>query len=180
MIADFSPFTRKLLAIGMLILALFGLSGLVVTPVYSLVSTSLSELADARFRLARVEALRTEPAMPPGDTVPPGLIVKAPDAAAAAAQVQAMLGATVARTQVQLVGSGTLPAGPTDTGQVLQTITVKGNHDAVLAFVNDIERTEPMLRFRTWSLTAEPSAAPGQPAMLNLDAVLVAAWSKAP
>jgi len=57
MMAQFSPFTRRLVAIGILILGLFGLVNLLLVPIYNLTAGSLSGLEDARFQSARLEAI---------------------------------------------------------------------------------------------------------------------------
>lgn len=161
MIVQFSPFTRRLIALALLFLALLGLLNLVVLPIAALISTGFSDLADARFRLARLEAIKERALPPEAPPVPMGLALIAPDEPQAVEQLRTQLTVLAARYQLRLEAS---PAPPSETpiaGRIALAIAVSGAQEPLLNFVNSLEQGEPLIRLKTWRLARDSGGAAG-------------------
>jgi hypothetical protein len=198
MMASFSPFTRRLVAVGIALLALIGLINLVVLPVYTLTASSLSGLEDARFQRARLEAIAARPPLPRSEPVPASFYLTAPDRERAADALIAAIGSAAARYEVQVDSiapvAGADPARP---GAIAVTVAARGEHDRLLALINELERGTPAVYFPIWKLEqteagaapsvegapppALPAAAAGNsPLTLSLNATAVAVWEQRP
>ena len=173
MMNAFSPLTRRILALGLLVLLLLLGLRLVLAAVET-VGASISELEDSRFRLARLEAIAARPAAPPAPALPSGLTFTAASAEEAGT---AMVGALhAAASQIQLGAVAPLPTDPKNPQLVSLSVSAAAPEASLLAFIRDLEAASPSIRLRTWSIA--PSA-PGA-ADLQLQGVSVAAWSPAP
>ncbi len=160
MMAGFSPFTRKVVALGILILLLLGAIQLLIVPIYALTADSLSGLEDARFRRARLESIAARPPLPAAAPVPASLYLAAPDRQRATDQLLAAIGGAAARYQVQIDSVAALPEESSRGAAIAVTIAARGEHDKVLAWVNELEAGSPSVHFADWAL-APDSSAPG-------------------
>lgn len=161
MMTQLSPFTRRLIALAILFFAIFGLLNLVVLPVATLLSTGFSDLADARFRLTRLEAIRARPMPPEALPVPVGLTLIAPDEPLATEQLRAQLMALATRYQLRLEASPA-PGSETPTpGRIALAITVSGPQEPMLNFVNSLEQGEPLIRLKTWRMARDTGSSAG-------------------
>jgi hypothetical protein len=159
MMAPFSPVTRRVVAVGIFVLALFGLINLVALPVYALTASSLSGLEDARFQRARLEAIAARPPLPRSEPVPASLYLTAPDRERAADALIAAIGAAASRYEVQVESIAPAAADPARPGAVTVTIAARGEHDRMLAWINDLERGTPAVYFPIWKLAQSDAAA---------------------
>jgi type II secretory pathway component PulM len=165
MMAQFSPFTRRVVALGILILVLIGLFDLVLAPVYALAANSLSGLEDARFRRARLEAIAARPPLPASEPVPASLYLVAPDRQRATDALLAAISSSAARYEVQLDSVAPLGADASRGEAIAVTLAARGEHDKILAWVNELERGAPAVHFADWSLAPDAGApaTPGAP-----------------
>lgn len=167
MMAQFSPLTRRIVALGIAVLAMFGLVNLVLAPIYSVTAGSLSGLEDARFQKARLEAIAARPPLPRSDPVPQSLYLAAPDRQQATDALIAAIGASAARYGIQLDSVTPATPEPARPATVTATVAARGEQDKMLAWINDLERGAPAIYFATWSLAAQPDgsipAAEGAP-----------------
>lgn len=175
MIENFSPLTRRLLAAGLLLLAVLlalRLAGVVIDAV----GGSLDRLQDSRFARARVEAVRTRPPPPAAPPLPPGQFLQAESHEAAADAAAARLRGAASQASVTLDAVTPVPEDTGNPRLVRLTFTARAPEPALLAFIQAVERDDPPLRLHGWSIVP---AAPGA-AELTLQANAVAAWSAAP
>jgi hypothetical protein len=175
MMASFSPLTRKLLALGILVLLVLGALQLIVAPLYALTANSLSGLEDARFRRARLESIAARPPLPTAAPVPASLYLAAPDRQRATDLLLAAIGGSASRYQVQIDSIAPLAAESSRGAAIAVTIAARGEHDKVLAWINELERGIPNVHFADWSLVPDGSAAaagtgagPAMPGLLPL------------
>jgi hypothetical protein len=158
MIASFSPLTRRVLAIGLLVLLVLGAIQLVIAPIYSLTANSLSDLQDARFRRARLESIAARPPLPASAPVPASLYVTAPDRQRATDLILAAISGSAGRYQVQIDSIAPLPEQSSRGAAIAVTVAARGEHDKVLAWINELERGTPNVHFADWSLAPDGSA----------------------
>lgn len=166
MIASFSPFTRKVLALGILLLVLLGTFQLVIAPLYAFTANSLLGLEDARYRRARLESIAARPPLPTAAPVPASLYLTAPDRQRATDLLLATIGGTASRYQLQIDSIAAVPSGSSRGAAIAVTVVARGEHDNVLAWINDLESGTPNIHFADWSLApdSKPPAAGGQSA----------------
>ena len=169
MMAQFSPLTRRIVALGIAVLALFGLVNLVLAPIYSITAGSLSGLEDARFQKARLESIAARPPLPRSDPVPQEFYLGAPDRQSASDALIAAIGASAARYEIQIDSVTPESPEPGRAATVSATVVARGEQDKMLAWINDLERGTPAVYFASWSLAAQPDgavpAAEGAPAV---------------
>ena len=152
MMAQFSPFTRRVVAIGILVLGLFGLVNLLIVPLYGLTAGSLSGLEDARFQRARLEAIAARPPLPRADPVPSTLYLTAPDRQRAVDALITAVGGSAARYEIQIDNVVPLPADPARPKAIALSFSARGEQDRILAWINELEIGPPPVRFGEWSL----------------------------
>jgi hypothetical protein len=161
MMAQFSPLTRRVVALGIAILLVFGLVNLVLVPIYNLTAGSLSGLEDARFQNARLEAIAARPLLPRSEPVPSSLYLVAPDRQRAMDALIAAIGTAASRYEIQLDSVTPSDGEAGRSGTIMVSITARGEHDKMLAWINELERGAPAIYFPEWSLGAgEGPAAP--------------------
>ena len=161
MMAQFSPFTRRVVAIGILVLGLFALVNLLIVPLYGLAAGSLEGLEDARFQRARLEAIAARPPLPRSDPVPSTLYLTAPDRQRAVDALIAAIGGSAARYEVQLDNVAPLPADLSRPRAIALSFSARGEQDNVLAWLNELEIGPPAIRFGEWSLGQDSSEGAG-------------------
>ena len=152
MMAQFSPLTRRIVALGIAVLALLGLINLVIVPIYGLAAGSLSALEDARFQRARLEAIAARPPLPRSEPVPASLYLAAPDRQRASDALIAAIGGTAAGYEVQLDAVAPTEVDPGRPETIGVRFTARGEQDKILAWINDLERGSPAAYFADWTL----------------------------
>jgi len=175
MIAQLSPFTRKLLALTILFLLLAGVINLLVVPLVGLVHDNVAHLADVRFERLRLETIEARPNPPPGDPVPQELYIHAADARAAAAQLSSLITAAAQGNGLTVEQSTESLPDPPNPRLVAAQIRLSGPEAGMMRFLNALEGGKPLVRLAQWTLAAPD--APGGP--MQLDAEAVAAWGPA-
>jgi len=173
MIEQLSPFTRKFLAIGILLFALlFGVTAIVL-PTATAIQDMLDRLGDSRFELARLEAIdqRKPPVL--GEVVDPTLMVTAPSREIAIEQLAALTNSAAATSAVTLERND--PAAPNGNAAVISLdIVAVGPELALSSFLNEVERGRPAIRFARWRIDGEPDPVNGT---IRFEGRAVAAWS---
>jgi len=171
MIDQFSPLSRRLIAVGLLILALLLLVFFIVVPLYSTVGSAVSDMRDAQFRLERLEAIRARPLPARTEPIPAEQFIKAANAEAATELLIAQVNTAVTASQVTMDAPvyADTPPGPQMLAVALRG---SGPADAVFALFNQIERGVPAVRFKAWQI----SAADATGKTLRFEAVALAAW----
>jgi hypothetical protein len=172
MMANWSPFTRRALALTILAFVVLGIANFVIVPVVGTISSAINELQDSRFRVARLEAIEGRPAVPNVQPVPSGLTIAATNRGAAGSLMAGALGAAATRTQVTLDPPTVLPQD-NQPRQVAISVGVVGSEAAVLSFVNALEAGQPLVRFRNWRF----AVVDGPPRQLRFEGVALAPWS---
>jgi hypothetical protein len=152
---DFSPVTRRILAVGILIFLLIVTISWIVTPALSLVDTKLDELADLRFRRARLDALLKRPTPPASVPIPSSLYVSAPNREAAAEQVLVGIRDIAVQHQVLIEQATVLPAGSGTPSHITINLAASGPEVNLVAFINALERGTPMIRLSPWKLASQ-------------------------
>lgn len=161
MMAQFSPFTRRVVAIGILVLGLFALVNLLIVPLYGLTAGSLSELEDSRFQRARLEAIAARPPLPRSDPVPPSLYLTAPDRQRAVDAMIAAIGGSASRYEIHLDNVAPLPPDPARPKAIALSFSARGEQDKILAWINELEVGPPAIRFGEWTLGHDDGEAAG-------------------
>lgn len=175
MIDSFSPLTRRILAVGLLVLAL--LVGLrLIVLVAGSVGAALDRLEDSRFALARVEAVRARPLPPRSPPLSPGQFLQAESHAVAADAAAARIRDAATQNTVTLEGITPVPQDPANPRLVRLSFAARAAEPALLAFLQAVERDGPPLRLQGWSIGRGSPDSPD----LNLQANAAIAWSAAP
>jgi type II secretory pathway component PulM len=175
MIETMSPPARRIIALCILILlALFAAVG-IVAPLARALSETSERLGEARFQLARLEALAQRPVPNPGRKLPSGLFLRAANPTLASSAFDALLNASAGRNGIAITGVNITPDGPS--GKRLQaSFSASGPEVNVIRFIQELEQGQPLVRFRTWRL----APAEGDKPELRLDAIALLVWSNAP
>ena len=175
MIENFSPITRRILAVGLLVLAL--LVGLrLVALAAAGVGSALERLQDSRFALARVEAVRARPLPLQAKPLPPDQFYGAASHEAAAAAGVTRLRSVAGENGVTLDSLTPVPVDPANPQLVRLSFAARAAEPSLLAFLQALERDDPPMRLHGWSIAR---AAPDTPE-LALQGSAVMAWSPAP
>lgn len=170
MVDSFSPLTRRILALGVLVLLLL-LGARVAATVVEGASGSLQELRDRRFVLARLEAVRSRPLPVRARPLPPGLHIQAASYEQASAIAASAIRGAAAAAQLTLTSVAVEPPQPANRGLIELRVAGKGPELAALAFVEHLERGQPAIRLRSWRMAADPATPE-----LAIEGVAAAAW----
>ncbi len=157
--ASFSPLAQRLIAAMLALLTLLLVLQLIILPLWNAVHTERQALADARFRLARMEAIVSGP---PPPRAPPELLAQliiAPDRQAASAALARRLTAG-ARQRGLIVRTAPVTISGTAAGRaVLVNIEASGPADLLIAWVAEAESSNPIIRFDSLELDASSGTA---------------------
>lgn len=151
MIEQMSPLTRRIVAVGMLVLLILLVLQYVIVPLAGAIASQRDELAALRTREARLHAtLRRD--LPKASSIRPAQAVTAPNAIQATQHLQALLAGDAA------VAGATLQLGPpcppsTPTPPLCVEIAISGREASVSHFLSLAEHGTPLIRFRPWQLT---------------------------
>ncbi len=184
-LSELSPNMRKLLAIAMLFFGLFILWSLILAPVLSQTEASLTKLEDTRFQLTRLEDLQDRPVPEKADPLPAGLLLEAISRDEAAAMAEAYVNGLTAQNQLQMAS---LNLRPEIKGSkiIAFDFAILGDEVAITNFINRLESSSPLMRFKSWQIEAsEPAmpteSEPGPSATdprIQFSGQIVAAWLK--
>jgi hypothetical protein len=121
---------------------------LLIVPLYGLTLASLSDLEDARFQRARLEAIASRPPLPRAYPVSPLLYLTAPDRQRAVDGLISAVGGAAARYEIQLENVAPLPADPARPKAIALSFSARGEQDRILAWINELEVGPPAIRGR--------------------------------
>jgi hypothetical protein len=172
MIDQMSPLTRRIAAVGLLVLLVLLLVQYVLAPLVGAIVDQRDALTALRAREMRFQATARR-TLPPASNVRPGQAIIAPSPAQGSQRLQALLAgkAALAGVSVQLGP----PCAPKDKPALLCTdLAVSGTEADIARFLNSVEHGAPVIRFRTWQLT------PGQgtDTQLHFSGRALAVWQK--
>jgi len=167
MIATFSPFSRKVIAVGLLVMALLlGLSGLVL-PLGEAIADDLARLRHVRAEVARLQGIALDSSDTSVAPVPQGMYISAPDLAKAYALFAGDLSVAAARRGVEVHVQPPALSGTQAPSMLSLQFEARGNPDALLLLVNDLERGARLIRFSRMTVGVPPGvpnpAAPSSP-----------------
>jgi len=167
-----SPFTRRIVALGVLVLVLVTVANLLILPLFATLRSNLGRLGDVRFERAQTEAMADRPPPPPASPLRPGLFVVAASPAEATLR---LTDAVRAKASAARVVVGTIaPAGAAGRpGVVAVDISVAGSERDVLAFLNGVEGDRLLMRLVRWRLQVDDKH------RVQLDGRVTAAWGQA-
>jgi hypothetical protein len=200
---SFTPLTRRIVALGLLVLAiLLGISWAVM-PLITANELALKDLADVRRALARARAQVDGPEAPVVRSFPDGAAIWSADRKAASDELSGRLAGLAAghHLDLQLLpGPQMQTAAPSP---VSIGLSASGAREDVVRFINVLEAGALQIRFRRFHLSRlqvapmagappsppppSPGAMPGSttptvaamPTRLRLDAEVVALWGGA-
>lgn len=176
---ELSAPVRRVVAIGLLVLALLLAGTLVVAPLVSATVRAIDRLADARFALARLNTLARD-----GATLPV-------DLRAREQTVDALLLTAVSEQDAQIALQTAIRAAARATGITLERLTAQPTtadgpvrrlsvdvvatapERSVLSMIQGVEQARPPMFFARWQATA--AEAPDRP--MRLEATIVAFWT---
>lgn len=172
MIDQVSPLTRRVVAIGLLVLILLvGLQGIIV-PLISGISDQREELAILRDRAAHLKDINDRP-LPAMSALPAHAAIKAMAAGPALERLRAAISQAAAASGVIL--NGVAPPSTAVPAQHLDLdLSATGSEEALTQFIGLLEHGDPLMRWESWRI--QPESAAGRP--LTLSGRVVAAWER--
>jgi len=170
---QFSPLTRRFLAIALLLLAVLVLLQVIILPVASGLQQSLSGLKDSRFERARLEALAARPVLDRRAPVDPAMLIRATTRDQAAQLLVGRLSQIIVAAG-PLLRTETLTAEAVASPQIASaSVKLVGPETAVTRFIASAEGGRPLVRFRDWRL--EPVS--DQPGQVRFSARVMSVWT---
>jgi len=183
---SFSPLTRKILAIGLLILGLFLVYRVIVSPLTNQVNESLTKLNDSRFQLSRLQQIDIRPRPEDAAVIAPETLLRGEDYQAAGQLLVPHINNLASQNGLQ-VDSLQLRSGSDTTFMIAADYQISGDEVNIMAFINQAERGSPTLRFRDWQISQNKneteasqngqSSEPQKP-KYGFSGKVVAAWTK--
>lgn len=172
-LSQFSPLTRKILALGLLVLALLLVWTLMLSPVAAQMENSLTELEDARFQRERLEKLQVRPQPEKAEALPANIVFISDSREEAAVGLSNYISSLAAQNDLQVANITAHPGGKTDK-LLISDFALIGEEGSVARFINQAERGAPIIRFRSWQIEAGNANDPS----LQFSGQAVAAWIK--
>lgn len=166
-----SPWSRRIIAAGLLLLAVSSIANLIIAPLVEWTQMSLDDLESARQREQRIAMAANAEPPTSGDPIPPELIIIAPNQAAAFDQAAATVSAMAVKNQVVVEGISPTPSGIGK--KVAFDIKASGSEISLVRMLSELEASFPTLRFESWTILAPD--APDAPAKLLARGITV--WS---
>lgn len=173
MIDDMSPFAQRVLALGLLLLALLLSTQFVAAPIIERMEVSRSALADSRYRLHKLKAAEARPDPATGQRIAPSSLIKAANLSQAQAQLAGHVARIASTTSVKLrriEGEDKQALASLVTAQ----IELQASEALLISFVDELEAGQPVMRLRNWRLENNGD----ESGELRLTAKLVASWEK--
>lgn len=156
-VESLSPLLRRILALGLALLAALLLWSVAVAPVVEAVSASRNAFAESRFRLARLQRMADAPPPPAPPAQLQGQIFRAPDRKAAEARLTALLRDLAQRQQLRLEAAA-VPASAGQPGVIDCEIIVEGPAAMLTQWLYAIESGELLMRFDRAEMTSDGKA----------------------
>lgn len=183
---QFSPITRRFLALALLFFAGYLLWILLLSPVTSQMGASLTKLEDARFQRMRLEQIQARPEIKQTEPVDAGYLAQAASTEEAQTNLQNQIAAIATQNSVDLM----ITARPLTKGSQLIAfdISASASETSITRFINNIERGNPAMRLRNWQIESASIASatpePSDPMLgvmgdtVQFSGQLVGAWIK--
>jgi hypothetical protein len=167
MIDSFSPFSRRVIVLGLLVLKIMLVTSLFLIPLSQWVLSHLDLLEDSRLRLERVQVLSRTRLSPTPHMLSQEMFFQAGSDAAA----QDLLNAHLQRlTELNGLTDADIRSAKTQNfrGMLRSDLTVSGQEQNIARFVNELEAGNPKVRFGEWSIGRENDG------LLTLEARVIA------
>lgn len=165
--AMLTPLTRRIIALGLLVLLTLALVSFVILPLIQTNQDALDELANVREALARAQAIRDAPEPPKIANFPMHLGLVAPTRKAAGDTVAGYVTSSAATKGLQLTAITAQDARGRPPVPITFDISVTGPRDALLEWMSAMEIGHPALKFRSYQLIdAGQASTPG--AMMSI------------
>ncbi|MEO9599803.1 hypothetical protein [Parasphingorhabdus sp.] len=172
-ISQFSPLTQRLFALGFLMLALLLVWTMILSPIVAQMESSLTELEDVRFQRVRLEKLQARPEPERAEVLPADVIFGSKTREEAAAGFEAIISGLAIQNGLQ-VASITARPGQKGDKMLAFDLALIGEEVSVARFINQAELGSPMIRFRSWQITAGDAGDPN----VQFSGQAVGAWIK--
>lgn len=152
-VQQFSPLTRKILAVALLVFILLLVWSVILSPLFSSIGASLSELDDARFQRERLERLEARPAPQAAEVLPGEIVFRVDNPETAADQIGGYFANLASGAGLQILS---VEARVAKTGSKLLQVdfALQGPEEKVMRFINLAEKTMPIIRFKDWAIEA--------------------------
>ena len=173
MMREFSPFIRRVLAIGILLLFLLCAIEFIIIPINGKVGSSRDTLADSRFEVSRLQSIIGRPDPPSGKTLDPSSLLKAEDHENAQNALQALLANLAAQNNIEV----TTLFGVDDkhlTGLIRADVSVSGDEISIINFLTQIENNQILMRMINWNIEYDEDI----PHHIKFNSQLLAVWEK--
>jgi len=169
MIEQMSPITRRIVAVGLVILVVLLAGQFLLLPIGEAIADQHDDLSALRSRRARLVATARR-LMPDSSTMPPGLAVAATDPASAGKRLQALLSGSAATAGVTLTQGVALPVA--GSSRILGiNLVATGTEAGLSSFASLVEHGSPVIRFQHWRMTMSDA-----PTTMHFEGFAVAAW----
>lgn len=185
MLGQFSPGMRKFLAIAVLILGLFLIWTLLLSPVIAQMEASLTKLQDARFQRIRLERIDARAIPQKAQPITAGILVTAKTREEATTQIGAYLNNLAVQNGLQVANITPRP-GTGGSKLIAFDFALTGEEISVMRFINNLERGSPAMRLRSWRIESPELMIPPDRAdedipldpSIQFSGQAVAAWIK--
>ncbi len=154
MIDSFSPQSRRIIAVGLLVLKLFAIISFVLIPTTEWVSSHLNQLADSRLKLARMSALANMPPVQSYISSPESLLIKASNKADAQQLFNAHLRKIAELNGLQDIVIEADPEVKIE-GLLQSKLKISAAESQIAALISQMESNQPLIRFAAWNIRRE-------------------------
>lgn len=171
--SELSPFMRRILAIGILLLFLLCAIEFIVIPINGKIETSRDALADSRYEIIRLQGIIDRPDPPAGKALNPSLLLKAANHEEAQNALQNLLANLAAQNNIEITTIFATDDKPL-TGLITANISVAGDEISVTNFLTQIENNQILMRMVDWNIEYDEDA----PNQVKFSSRLLASWEK--
>ncbi len=171
--SEFSPFVRRALAIGILLLFVLCIIEFILIPINGRIESSRDTLADSRFEVSRLQSILERPNPPSSKTLNPSLLLKASDDINAQNALQTLLANLAAQNNIEVTIIFTTDDKPL-IGLISANISLSGNEAAVINFLSQVENNPILMRMVDWNIEYDEDI----PDQLKFNSRLLAVWEK--
>jgi hypothetical protein len=171
-----SPFSRRIIALGLLFLVMVTVINVIAVPLFAAVRNQLDALADARLGVAHLEAVDRVPTPRRTPPVPDDLYIQAPNRELATEALLTIIRSSAQSRKVALDVPGALTLDPAQPAQIAVSLSFAAPEADIEALLHDLETGPPAIRFSQWRMTA-PDDPKGNP---RFEGRAIAVWSAKP
>ncbi len=171
MMMGFSIFTRRVLAIGILLLLILCSIEFIILPIKDRMQLSRNSLADSRFELARLHDIANRPEPPAGQKIDNSLLLNANEKLAAQNILNDHLLALAEQRGIS-VNIVFIDQENTFKGLIMADISIAGEESLIMSFIADLENGRPLVRLTNWNINYQEQ----QPQQIQFESKIMASW----